>query len=79
MGQVDPLYSLLATPLLRSVWSRHGGQMTTVIRNLLARKQKLIEQLDSTIDVKQREKIEHQLEQVNTALDFLDRPQQPSD
>ncbi|MCP3460701.1 MULTISPECIES: hypothetical protein [unclassified Bradyrhizobium] len=53
--------------------------MTTVIRNLLARKQKLIEQLDSTTDVKQREKIEHQLQQVNTALDLLDRPKQPSD
>lgn len=53
--------------------------MTTVIRNLLARKQKLIEQLDLTIDVEQREKIEHQLEQINTALDFLDRPKRGSE
>ncbi|MGY8663470.1 hypothetical protein Q3C01_14000 [Bradyrhizobium sp. UFLA05-109] len=53
--------------------------MTTVIKNLLARKQQLIEQLDSTIGAKQREKIEHQLEQINTALDLLDRPKQPSE
>ncbi|GLR91445.1 hypothetical protein GCM10007857_81620 [Bradyrhizobium iriomotense] len=50
--------------------------MTTVIQNLLARKQKLIEQLDLTQDVEQREEIERQLEQVNTALDLLDRPKQ---
>ncbi|WFU39856.1 hypothetical protein QA640_36895 [Bradyrhizobium sp. CB82] len=50
--------------------------MTTVIQNLLARKQKLIEQLGSTQDFEQRNKIERQLEQVNTALDLLDRPKQ---
>ncbi|MGY8678564.1 hypothetical protein Q2941_12250 [Bradyrhizobium sp. UFLA05-153] len=53
--------------------------MTTVIKNLLARKQKLIEQLDSAQDDEQREKIERQLEQIGTALDLLDRPQQTSE
>ncbi|MCP3396949.1 MULTISPECIES: hypothetical protein [unclassified Bradyrhizobium] len=51
--------------------------MSTVIRNLLDRKQKLLEQLASAIDIEQREKIEHQLEQISTALDFLDRPKNP--
>lgn len=48
--------------------------MSTVIENLLARKQKLVEQLEQTQSVEDRDKIEHQLEQINTALDFLDRP-----
>ncbi|MGX4801912.1 hypothetical protein [Bradyrhizobium guangdongense] len=48
--------------------------MSTVIENLLLRKQKLVEQLDTTQSVEERDKIEHQLEQINTALDFLDRP-----
>jgi hypothetical protein len=49
--------------------------MTTVIKNLLARKQKLIEQLSTSEDADERDKIQHQLEQINTALDFLDRPE----
>ncbi|WP_198024703.1 hypothetical protein [Bradyrhizobium sp. Cp5.3] len=49
--------------------------MSTVIENLLARKQKLVEQLDQAQAVEERDKIEHQLEQINTALDFLDRPE----
>ncbi|MGV7215741.1 hypothetical protein [Bradyrhizobium sp. UFLA05-112] len=53
--------------------------MTTVIKNLLVRKQKLIEQLDSTQDEEQRENIERQLEQIGTALDLLDRPQQTNE
>ncbi|WFU80473.1 hypothetical protein QA645_39330 [Bradyrhizobium sp. CIAT3101] len=53
--------------------------MTTVIKNLLARKQKLIEQLDSTQDVRQREEIEQQLEKIRTALDFLDPPKKVSE
>ena len=48
--------------------------MGTVIENLLLRKQKLIEQLEKAKAVEDRDKIEHQLEQINTALDFLDRP-----
>ena len=51
-----------------------GGAVSTVIENLLARKQKLVEQLEKAQAVEDRDKIEHQLEQINTALDFLDRP-----
>ena len=47
--------------------------MSTVIENLLLRKQKLVEQLEKSPSVEDRDKIEHQLEQINTALDFLDR------
>ena len=47
--------------------------MSTVIENLLLRKQKLVEQLEKAPTVEDRDKIEHQLEQINTALDFLDR------
>ena len=48
--------------------------MSTVIENLLSRKQKLVEQLEKAQSVEDRDKIEQQLEQINTALDFLDRP-----
>jgi hypothetical protein len=41
---------------------------------LLARKQKLVEQLEMAQTVEERDRIERQLEQINTALDFLDRP-----
>ena len=51
-----------------------GGAVSTVIENLLLRKQKLVEQLEKAQAVEDRDKIEHQLEQINTALDFLDRP-----
>jgi hypothetical protein len=51
-----------------------GGLVSTVIENLLSRKQKLVEQLEKAQSVDDRDKIEHQLEQINTALDFLDRP-----
>jgi predicted CopG family antitoxin len=54
--------------------SGDGGAVSTVIENLLSRKQKLVEQLEQTQSVEDRDKIEHQLEQINTALDFLDRP-----
>lgn len=47
--------------------------MSTVIENLLLRKQKLVEQLEKAPSVEDRDKIEHQLDQINTALDFLDR------
>lgn len=52
-----------------------GGAVSTVIENLLARKQKLVELLDQAQAVEERDRIEHQLEQINTALDFLDRPE----
>nr|WP_249799908.1 MULTISPECIES: hypothetical protein [unclassified Bradyrhizobium] len=51
-----------------------GGAVSTVIENLLLRKQKLVEQLEKAPTAEDRDKIEHQLEQINTALDFLDRP-----
>jgi hypothetical protein len=51
-----------------------GGAVSTVIENLLLRKQKLVEQLETAQTVEERDRIEHQLEQINTALDFLDRP-----
>ncbi|WP_164988212.1 hypothetical protein [Bradyrhizobium betae] len=41
----------------------------------MARKQKLVEQLEKAQAVEDRDRIEHQLEQINTALDFLDRPE----
>ena len=47
--------------------------MSTVIENLLLRKQKLVEQLEKAPSVEDRDKIEHQLDKINTALDFLDR------
>jgi len=59
---------------MRDVASGGGGAVSTVIENLLLRKQKLVEQLDTAQSVEDRDKIEHQLEQINTALDFLDRP-----
>lgn len=55
--------------------SGDGGAVNTVIENLLSRKQNLVEQLEQAPSVEDRDKIEHQLEQINTALDFLDRPE----
>ncbi|WP_234683472.1 hypothetical protein [Bradyrhizobium monzae] len=55
--------------------SGDGGTVNTVIENLLSRKQTLVEQLEKAQSVEDRDKIEHQLEQINTALDFLDRPE----
>jgi predicted CopG family antitoxin len=54
--------------------SGDGEIVSTVIENLLARKQNLVEQLEKAQTVEERDRIEHQLEQINTALDFLDRP-----
>nr|GAJ31383.1 hypothetical protein BDOA9_0105620 [Bradyrhizobium sp. DOA9] len=59
---------------VRDVASGDGGNVGTVIENLLLRKQKLVEQLEQAPSVEDRDRIEHQLEQINTALDFLDRP-----
>jgi hypothetical protein len=55
--------------------SGDGGAVSTVIENLLLRKQKLVEELEKAQAVEDRDRIEHQLEQINTALDFLDRPE----
>lgn len=55
--------------------SADGGDVSTVIENLLSRKQKLVEQLEKAQSVEDRDKVEHQLEQINSALDFLDRPE----
>jgi hypothetical protein len=52
--------------------------MTTVIRNLHARKEKLIAQLGVTDEADQRDELQRQLEQINTALDFLDKPKPSS-
>ncbi len=54
--------------------SGDGGAVSTVIENLLSRKQRLLEQLEKAQSVEDRDRLEHQLEQINTALDFLDRP-----
>ena len=49
--------------------------MTTVITNLLARKEKLLKQLGATEDADQRSDIKRELEQVDTALEFLGLPE----
>jgi hypothetical protein len=49
--------------------------VTIVISNLQARKKKLIEELQLTGDTDERSKIEHQLKQIDTALDLLDKPE----
>ena len=51
-----------------------GSRRYSHFENLLLRKQKLVEQLEKAPTVEDRDKIEYQLEQINTALDFLDRP-----
>ena len=53
--------------------------MTIVISNLQARKKKLIEELQLTGDTDERSKIEHQLKQIDTALDLLDKPEPTSE
>jgi hypothetical protein len=44
----------------------------TTVANLLARKQRLLERLQENVGPHEREDIERQLEQINTALNFLD-------
>lgn len=66
-----PVSRILMTSMFAS---GDGGAVSTVIENLLLRKQKLVEELEKAQSVEDRDKIEHQLEQINTALDFLDRP-----
>ncbi|WP_456842166.1 hypothetical protein [Bradyrhizobium sp. USDA 4486] len=72
--------STIPAPVLRpdfcsdACFGAIGGAVSTVIENLLARKQKLVEQLEKASSAEDRDKLEHQLEQINTALDFLDRP-----
>ncbi|WP_407115410.1 hypothetical protein [Bradyrhizobium sp. LMG 9283] len=65
---------VLATRFAGAPVSADGGTVGTVIENLLMRKQRLVEELEKAQAVEDRDRIEHQLEQINTALDFLDRP-----
>ena len=44
----------------------------TTVANLLARKQLLLDRLQENVGPHEREEIERQLEQINTALNFLD-------
>jgi hypothetical protein len=44
----------------------------TTFANLLARKQLLLDRLQENIGSHEREEIERQVEQINTALSFLD-------
>lgn len=71
-ARVGRVWIILASA---DVASGDGGVVSTVIENLLLRKQKLVEQLEKAPSVEDRDRIEHQLEQINTALDFLDRPE----
>ena len=71
---MDILIEVVCGASARVPRSGDGGLVSTVIENLLARKQKLVEQLEEAQTVEERDRIEHQLEQINTALDFLDRP-----
>ena len=66
--------ALVAATEILPVRLGRWGAVSTVIENLLLRKQQLVEQLDKTQSVEERDRIEQQLEQINTALDFLDRP-----
>jgi hypothetical protein len=53
----------------------------TTVANLLARKQLLLDRLQENVGPQECEEIERQLEQINTALNFLDDagPGQSSD
>ena len=53
--------------------------MTTAIANLVARKEKLLKQLEEAEDADQRSYIQRQLEQVDTALEFLGVPERTSE
>ncbi|NOJ41480.1 hypothetical protein [Bradyrhizobium australiense] len=52
--------------------------MTTLIKNLLARKQKLIEQLGVTEEAHERHQIGRQLGQIDAALAFLEKTEPKS-
>jgi hypothetical protein len=52
--------------------ARFGKIAMTTVANLLARKQRLIERLQENVGPHEREDIERQLEQINTALNLLD-------
>lgn len=53
--------------------------MAAVLENLHARKQTLLEQIETTKNAEQRNEIQRELDQINTALDFLDRPEPSSE
>jgi hypothetical protein len=75
-AQKDPAALFISAAHL----ARSGESVvTTVIANLLARKEKLLEQLGATEDADQRSDIQHKLEQVDTALEFLGVPEGTSE
>ena len=51
----------------------------TTIENLLERKQKLLERLQGNPGTHERDEIEGQLAQIDTALDLLEEPDESSD
>jgi hypothetical protein len=48
---------------------------TTVLKDLLARKQQLVQQLDKATGADERDQLEQQVRQIDIALDFLDPPE----
>jgi hypothetical protein len=57
----------------------HQDRPMTTIENLLERKQKLLERLQANPDTHERDEIEGQLAQIDTALDMLEEPGESSD
>lgn len=51
----------------------------TTLANLLARKQKLLEQLQENPGPNERDEIERLIAQINIALEFLEAPDESSD
>jgi hypothetical protein len=51
----------------------------TTVENLLERKQKLLERLQGNPGTHERDEIEGQLAQIDTALDMLEGPGESSD
>jgi hypothetical protein len=57
----------------------HQDRPMTTIENLLERKQKLLERLQGNPGTHERDEIEGQLAQIDTALDMLEGPGESSD
>jgi hypothetical protein len=77
-AEKDPAALFISAAPSGVLRSGEGG-VTTVITNLLARKEKLLEQLGTTEDANQRSDIQRKLEQVDTALEFLGAPERMSE
>jgi hypothetical protein len=56
----------------RNLENRLWLPVMSAMTNLLARKQKLLKQLEGDLSEVSREDIERQLEQINTALELLE-------